>query len=419
MTASSPQSPELAFTDPDFGFRPTEVFWYEHYDFFEKRGYRLRARYKHGMLSKWIQDWQAGVPLRPPWHAIEAITARVADPAMAYAGVEATRLADGTPVFIKCISALLDAPPEDEIAINEFLSSEPRRSDPRNRCATLLETFVEKTNTERHTFLVFPFLRNLRMSPFRLSVELLTLAKQLLEGMEFLHENNIAHRDMHIGNVAMETAAMWPSGVRPLRSAVSQIDVSEERPEHDRIAVSIQYRVIDLGLATHFKDPTASRIVQFRAGVCVPPECFEGRNLTRNEVLRLMLQAQTGNQLPIGTPERTRPYDPFKADIFQLGILLMRLFINSAPCLTPLVDAMTDSDPEKRPTATECLRIFSELTSNISRWQLLRPATDISMDWEFTGVWGVIHGTKAFVRHWLEWLRLVIVAFIYGLARTV
>lgn len=78
--ASSPQSAsnddDPAFTDADLGLRDTELFWYNHYTFLEKHGYRLRNRYKPGVLSKWITDWRAGVGLRGPWHEIEAITTR-------------------------------------------------------------------------------------------------------------------------------------------------------------------------------------------------------------------------------------------------------------------------------------------------------------------------------------------------------
>ena len=104
-----------------------------------------------------------------------------ADPAMAYAGIEATRIQDGSYVFIKCLTSPLDAPLENEVSINQFLSTEPQHSDPRNHCAPLLDTFVEQQVSVRHTFMVFPFLRNLRMTPFRLAVELLSLTKQLLE----------------------------------------------------------------------------------------------------------------------------------------------------------------------------------------------------------------------------------------------
>lgn len=124
----------------------------------------------------------------------------------------------------------------------------------------------------------------------------------------------------------MSTSAMWPDGVRPLRASTAQFDVSEERPERDRIDVQVSYKIIDLGLATRFKGKR--HLVQFDAGVCVPPECFEGRNLDRKEILDLMYHLQFADGIPPEIPPRSRPYDAFKADIFQLGILLLRLLDN-------------------------------------------------------------------------------------------
>lgn len=132
----------------------------------------------------------------------------------------------------------------------------------------------------------------------------------------------------------MDTTAMWPNGVRPLRAATTQFDVSEERPQHDRIDVHVPYKFIDLGLATHFKGKRHP--VLFDAGVCVPPECFEGRNLDRQEILDLIYYLQFADQIPPGIPERTRPYDAFPADIFQLGLMLHRLF-NNVRSLIPSV----------------------------------------------------------------------------------
>ncbi|KZW03945.1 kinase-like protein [Exidia glandulosa HHB12029] len=414
--AASNADDDPAFTDPDLGFRDSELFWYHHYDFFGKRGYILRDRYKPGVLSKWILDWRAGIPLRPPWDRIEAITTRTADPNQTNSGIDAVRIKDGTPVFIKCLTSARNAPAQEEVLINEFLSSGARKTDPRNACAPLLDTFAGNAGSHRHTFMVFPFLRNIRMSPFRLVVEVLTLAKQLLEAVVFLHEHNIAHRDIHIGNVVMDTTALWPRGVRPLRASTAQFDVAEERPEHDRIDVNVSYKIIDLGLATRFKD---RHLVTFDAGVCVPPECFEGRNLSRQEIIDLMYFLQFEDHIPPGIPERTRPYDAFKADVFQLGMLLLKLFCDRAPVLRPLLDAMTDSDPEKRPTATECLETFTALTKNMSGLQLLWPASDISYEWEYSGLWGAYFKTKAFTRHWFTWSRLVVKALVYRQGMTI
>lgn len=84
------------------------------------------------------------------------------------------------------------------------------------------------------------------------------------------------------------------------------------------------------------------------------------------------------------------------------------------PALQPLLDAMTDSDPQKRPTAADCVTSFTALTKTLPRSQLLWPATDVSYEWEYSGLWGVLFKSKAFVRHWVDWFRLVVKALVGG-----
>jgi len=182
-------------------FHLQELFWVEQYGYLEERGYRLRSRYKPGVLRDWIVKWRQGVPLTDTtWKEIEEVTTRPvrlstcstissahhytqhsqAAAHMTFVGIDAVRLRDGLPVFIKCLWTLPDGGLEYELHLNRLLQEEPRRSDPRNPCPPLLEYFTQVSKGERRRFLVFPFLRRVRLTPFRLAHELLDFTKQLI-----------------------------------------------------------------------------------------------------------------------------------------------------------------------------------------------------------------------------------------------
>ncbi|KAH7105714.1 kinase-like domain-containing protein, partial [Auriculariales sp. MPI-PUGE-AT-0066] len=400
---------DVELSDPDLGFFQQEVFWVEQFDFLLAQGYRLRARYQPGVLREWIVKWRAGTPLTgTTWKEIEDVTTRPAAPHMTSAGIDAIRLADGMPVFIKCLWSQADAGLEWELHLNQFLIGDGQGDDSRNPCAPLQASFTQIVGDERRRYLVFPFLRRIRMSPFRLAVELMDFAQQMLEGLAFLHAHGIAHRDIHLGNVSMDSTTMWPPhGPRPLRSATRQFDVSEERPSFDRIDVKVKYFIIDLGLSSKYK-PGQPRSANFEAGVCIPPEAFDGDTLpSLKEIRAVMRQVQNGGELPLGTPEWTnRLYDPFPADVFAMGVMLKDVIDESVPALWELLDAMTASDPQHRPTAKECLNSFLELAKGMTTAALVYPATDLSVEYTYSGAWWVFFSSRAVIRHWLEWARL-------------
>lgn len=138
---------------------------------------------------------------------------------------------------------------------------------------------------------------------------------------------------------------MWPpNGPRPLRSATRQFDVTEERPTHDRLDVHVKYFIIDLGLSSQFK-PKESRITKFEAGVCIPPECFDtDRRMSLDEVRKIIRMVQNGDELPPGTPEWTRDYDPFPADIYATGLMLKNILADVSRLLSKVAMLLTLSN---------------------------------------------------------------------------
>ena len=119
--------------------------------------------------------------------------------------MDATRISDGRPVMLKL---LVPTEGPHELRINRLVSSEPLRSDPRNHCAPLLDV-IELPNEPQ--IMVHARLRPFDDPPMQTYGEFVAFFRQLCEvsdmlwwngrswystnqGIQFLHENNIAHR---------------------------------------------------------------------------------------------------------------------------------------------------------------------------------------------------------------------------------
>ena len=119
--------------------------------------------------------------------------------------IDATRISDGRPVMLKLLVPM-EGP--HELRINRLVSSEPLRSDPRNHCAPLLDV-IELPNESQ--IMVHARLRPFNDPPMQTYGEFVSFFSQLCEvsgtpsyggrpcyptnqGIQFLHENNIAHR---------------------------------------------------------------------------------------------------------------------------------------------------------------------------------------------------------------------------------
>jgi len=63
------------------------------------------------------------------------------------------------------------------------------------------------------------------------------------------------------------------------------------------------------------------------------------------------------------------PYDPFKVDIFTIGNVLRREFVGNYSNLgffIPLIEAMTESDPSRRPSAEHALQQWRTIRGRIN-----------------------------------------------------
>ncbi|KAI0037787.1 hypothetical protein FA95DRAFT_1470125, partial [Auriscalpium vulgare] len=179
---------------------PGERFWADNQKKIEAVGYTFRPRY-HGdrkfswtrwkLPRSWFEDWQRR---------------RIPAPSI----IDATRMTDGKQVILKEVP---DIKPPDELEISKLFSSEQYRWHPKNHCIPLLET--QRLEGVSSTFLVLPRMRPYDNPQFRTFGEFVAFATQIIEGLAFMHENHVAHRDCTGQNIVLDPSGMYPNSFHP------------------------------------------------------------------------------------------------------------------------------------------------------------------------------------------------------------
>ncbi|OJT09381.1 hypothetical protein TRAPUB_14163 [Trametes pubescens] len=255
-----------------------ELYWRDHQEFLESRGYMLRPRYNRG----WIPSWR-GKPKGTMYKAEDGYRLPFRTSV-----IDATRLFDGTLVYLKRTPSN-----SQELQILSYLSSEALRLDPRNHCVPLLDVLQDPLDPST-AFMVMPFLRYITSPPFEVVGDILECIDQILEGLVFIHDHGVAHRDCAFKNIMMDASALFPRGFHPI-SKTRLPDVSGIAPTLSRSKAPVKYYFIDFGISTRFA-PQSSRLVVGTAGLDQePPELSDDV-----------------------------PYDPFKLDVFLIGNLIRR-----------------------------------------------------------------------------------------------
>ncbi|KAL5531081.1 hypothetical protein ACEPAG_3957 [Sanghuangporus baumii] len=197
-----------------------------------------------------------------------------------------------------------------------------------------------------------PLLRAFNDPPFIYVDEVVDFVRQMLQGLVYLHSQNVAHRDLSDGNIMMEGRSLYgKDGFHPSDQDVTAGDITVFAcPRTRRDVGFVKYYFTDFGLSSYFDDPET--------------------------LLRLVI----GNRAQdIDVPELSIivPYDPFPVDVFTLGNVFKRNFLDkysNVEFLSPLCSEMTKCSPWLRPSAANALSWFwlslSRYQSRALRWRL-------------------------------------------------
>lgn len=303
-----------------FETRPiNEELWSAREDLLKSRGYNFRPRLRQGWTPSWHTTGKS------PLHSEDGEILR-------------NQLADAYTDDDKLVKIKKIKKNGDESRIIQMLNTPELREDPRNRTVDVIEVFDDPDNDEI-SYLVMPLLRNAGDPAFQYVKEIIDLVDQVLEGLVFLHEKGVAHRDCVLHNFLMDPGAMYPEGFHPVCTAYKR-DYSGFADYLPRSAVGVKYYFADFGISVHMSDENRQTLVTGASGRDQdPPEL-----------------------------SATVPYDPFKLDIFIIGNMLKQEFcdrFSNTEFLRPLANRMTVADPRSRPSAEEALVEWRRLREGI------------------------------------------------------
>ncbi|EJD48797.1 hypothetical protein AURDEDRAFT_60604 [Auricularia subglabra TFB-10046 SS5] len=308
-----------------------ERFWAELQPYLLSKGYRLHQRYAPGWEPVWV-----GTDINP---AVFEDSVMLPLPRV----IDARRVSDEKAVAIKWVPHADHT--RHELSVMQLLSSDQLRRDPRNCCNPLLDTFPHP-DQGLGIFLVTPWLTDFTYVPVTTVGEVLDMLLQLTEGLVFMHEHGIAHRDCTGFNIMQDITACFPGRrMHPLRPCYSEDMQTTFQPVHN---APRKYWFIDFGVSCVLDGPGPHLVT---GGVC---------------------RDQSAPELSVIVP-----YNPFRLDVYLLGNHFLMEYLKTyknLEFLRPLLLEMTRLVPSQRPTAQQALQALRRISQDTSgfqrRWRL-------------------------------------------------
>ncbi|KAG5728903.1 hypothetical protein E4T56_gene3822 [Termitomyces sp. T112] len=306
-----------------------------------RRGYKLRPRYQPGWTPPWLK---LSNPVTNIYKYEDALCLRNSKT------IDATRM-DGTKVIIKVVDSSTD-----EYPIAQFLNSPELRSDKRNHCVPILDV-LPCPSDDTKLLMVMPYLDHFNRVPFRRVGEVFESIYQYVQGLEFMHEHDISHRDPCWFNLMMDGSKVIPCGTHFARPHTHD-GLSKTFKWRQRWSVRpVQYYYIDFDISRRY-----------------PPEL---KDVDLKEMNR------TGQDRTLPEFKMSGPYNPFKADTYQLGNVILKLLAAYHPeGLEPFITlgkAMTNTNPNDRPSLSEILKYLDKMDKRMFKRRIWKPQ-DSSVD---------------------------------------
>ncbi|KAF6753300.1 other/AgaK1 protein kinase [Ephemerocybe angulata] len=279
----------------------------------------------------------------------------VEDEELSFSGLQAFKVwpardANGREVFIRLVAGVV---PTDELKIYQLLNSPEARKDPRNHTLPVLDLL----RFDGLVFVVMPrWARSFDcdgwQQPFNKVSELFDMAETFLEGLTFLHEHRIAHRDIMQQNTVMNLIA-GSGKIRTLQNM--------------RAKGAVRYAYIDFDSSIVFSKDV---------------------DLHSVELGRVMRAPCINAGLAEGL------CNPFKDDVRCLGVMLelyVRHIEDQVPEIGNFFDWMVRSDDSFIPMAADALQelrrirgmIGSSILSQAPRWVQWGPEGNRAFVWDF------------------------------------
>ncbi|KAJ7142051.1 kinase-like domain-containing protein [Mycena crocata] len=321
-----------------------EAFWRDHQPWLKEQGYNLRPRY----WPDWVPSWRGTNKKR--WNCEDSRPPRIV------VTLDAVHIQDNIDVCLKRIE--VDKHPF-EAEIGTFLTSGSLEADSRNHSVPILE-ILQVPEDDGIIIIVMPLLRKYEEPRFETFGEAVDFFGQIFEGLKFMHDHNVAHRDCNGNNIMMDGSEMFPKGYHPQFPKMKRDSYSRKAKYYTRTQRPPKYYFIDFGLSRRYetRDPPPRQPPILGGDKSVPEFRFSAN----------------------GDPPQ--PCDPFPTDVYYLGNLIRTDFLEGNPILhyenrmygfefmKTLADDMTAEDPAQRPTMDEVVERFTMIRNGLSSWKL-------------------------------------------------
>ncbi|KAF5388421.1 hypothetical protein D9615_000849 [Tricholomella constricta] len=221
-----------------------------------------------------------------------------------------------------------------------------------------------------------PTLRPYSNPEFGAVGEVVDFVTQMIEGMEFMHQQLVAHGDLTTQNIMMDARPILPSG---WHFVAQHRDLDGELISPlARIDFPVRYIIIDFDCSVRLSPGQPHLVRDFGGRDGDPPE-YKSRE----------------------------SYDPFKIDVFTLGNVFYKDFYKvyeGLDFLASVIDFMKTPNFRQRPDAEMALKYWLNIRTHIdagrARWRLQKRKETMSER--------VLYDTVAFAREGVHRMKRIL-----------